>query len=202
MSLDALGEDAVGFDVTAALGPILQSAGGLATGIASTVKQAQEEKKLAADQEAKVKAAVAADLAAANALARAAVSAKDKKPTAAMDQKAADIALASQQEAASKLTPDGNEVRASAAKTAQALAITAAQAAPNDATKAALVDAWTNILNRANNAAIVSKADGGAVAASGGEESFLAKKVIGPVPVWGAGLGAIAAGVLAKKFLF
>lgn len=185
----------IGFDITSGLGPLLQSAGGLATGIADTVKQAQDEKKLASDQEAKVKAAVAADLGAAIALAKAAVSAKLKAPSATMDQKAADLALSAQQAAAAKLTGDGSEVRAAAAQTAQANAIAAAQAAPGDAYKAALVDAWTKIINSANNATIVSKApeSGGGAKGDGGGSWFSQKT--GPVPNWGiAGLAASAAG--------
>ncbi len=203
----------IGFDITQGLGPILQAAGGLATGIADTVKQAQDEKKLAADQAAKVKAATAADLGAAMSLAKAAVSAKvaegasatpAQKSAAIMDRKAADVAVAAQQAAAAKLTDDGSEVRAAAAQTAQNTAIAAAQAAPNDVYKAALVDAWTSIINKANNAAMVSNAPGAsgeATSGGSGGESFLTKKIVGPIPTWGVGLGAVAAGLLAKKFL-
>jgi hypothetical protein len=201
MSLDSLGATEIGIDIATAIGPMLEAAGGLTSGIINTVKQAQDEKKLAADQATKLKSALAADISAASALAKAAVSAQAKAPSAAMDQKAADLAVSAQQTAAGKLSADANEVRAAAAQTAQTQAIGQAQAAPKDAYKAALVDAWTTIVNKANNAAIVSKSPEGGAAAQSGGESFLTKKVIGPVPVWGAGLGVVGLGLLAKKFL-
>lgn len=202
--LDCLGATEIGLDAgggwTQGLGNILQAAGGLATGITSTVEQAQAEKKLKADQEAALRAAVAADSSAASAIAKASVSAKLKSASAAMDQKAAEVAVSAQQQAAAKLSGDASEVRAQVADKARAAAISAAQAAPNDAYKAALVDAWTSVINQSNNAAIVKKDQEASAPAQSGE-SFLTKKLIGPVPTWGVGVGAVAAGLLAKRFL-
>ena len=100
-------------------------------------------------------------------------------------------------------------MRADAANKQRTVAIAAAQAAPNDGYKSALVDAWTTIINKANNRAIVasdtsskSSSDAAKSGDSGGAPSWFSQKT-GPVPNWGlaAGGAAVAAG-LAKKFLF
>jgi len=201
--LDCLGANVeIGFDLTQGLGNILQAAGGLGTGIAETVKQAQDEKQLSADQASALKSVLAADKFAALAVARADASEKAKLPRAAMDRKAADLAISAQQTAAAnpKLSGDASAARAEAAQKEQQLAIAQAQEAPTDVYKAALVDAWGKVMNQSNNATIVKKSSEGSGASSSGDGggSFLTKK-IGPLPAYQYGLGAALAG-LAYKF--
>jgi hypothetical protein len=205
MSLDCLGANAeIGFDISQGLGTIFEAAGGLTTGITSMVKQDQDEKKLKADEASNLKTAQAKDIAAATALAKATVSAQLKAPSAAMDQKAAEVALTAQGQAAGKLSGDASEQRAAAAEKERATAISAAQAAPKDVYKSALVEAWTKVINAANNGTIVSKGAESAATPShsSGEGSWFSKKT-GPVPNWSlaAGGAAAVAALLGHKFL-
>lgn len=203
--LDCLGAKIeIGIGITDGIATFLPIAGGLTTGIAETVKQAQDEKKLSADQANALRAALEADKTAATAIATADFSEKAKLPRAALDRKAADMAVNAQQAAAAnpKLSADASAVRAEAAQKEQRQAMAQAQAAKTDterAQKTALVDAWTKVMNMANNAtATKQEASGGVVVPKGDGESILTKKV-GPLPVYGYGIGAALAG-LAYKF--
>lgn len=195
-----------GIGVAEGLATFLPIAGGLTTGIADTVEQAKKEKQLSADQASALKSMLEADKTAATAVATADFSEKQKLPRAALDRKAADLALNAQKAAAAnpKLSADASAARAEAAQKEQRQALALAQAATTDidrAQKTALVEAWTKVMNMANNATATKQDSAGGGAPKSDGESFLTKKVIGPVPVWGAGLGAIAAGLLAKKYL-
>lgn len=208
MSLDCLGANVeignteIGFDFGDGFGQILQAAGGLTTGITSMVKKDQDEKKLASDDEAKLKSAIAADLAAAAALAKADVSVQLKSASAAIDKAAADSAESAQDRAASKLSSDANDRRADAADQALARAVAAAQAAPKDGYKSALVKAMTTVANKAHSGAIVSSENKGSEVAKSDSGSWFSGKT-GPVPNKAiAGVGALGvAALVAKKVL-
>jgi len=221
MSLDCLGanteigSEELGFDM-GDVGSMFQAAGGLTTGIVSTVQKDQQEKKLAADEKAALDKAIAADVAAAAALARSDLAAQlvagagakvtaAQKSAADLAKAAADSACDAQDRAAAKLSPEANEKRADAADVAKANAITAASTAPNDASKVALSKAWVTVANKAHSGAIVSsgKKDGGElVKAEKGGDGWLAGK-IGPVPNKAiAGVGALGAAALIAKKVF
>lgn len=178
----------VGFDY----GSILQSAGGLASGIISSVEEDKAKEKLAADDEKKAQAAIAADLAASNAAARAETSAALKQPSAAVDASAAQTAAAAQDRAAADLSPSASEKRAAAADKALKDATASAQASPKDGYKAALVRAWTTTANKAHNVSIVSSEGGkGKKGDKSGGESWFTRRVVGPIPGYGVVVGGV-----------
>lgn len=206
--LDLLGaEDKKGFDY----GALAQAAGGIIQYGTAAADKDKAEKKSAAEEKASLETAVAADLTAATAAARAAVSQQLKSPSAAIDASAAATAIAAQDRAAAKLSSDAADKRADAAEKALADATKAAQAAPKDGYKAALVIAWTAIVNKAHNTSIVTS-DGGSGGGKrgkgddGGQKNWFVRPVLGPIP--GGGVLAIGAGVLAglafvvKKLFF
>lgn len=201
MSLDCLGaKTEIGFDFTEIVPGILQTAGGLTTGITSMVEKEQARQKAEADEKQAISAAVAADAAAAAAVAKAAVAAKLNSPSAQLDKTAAEIALSAVDRAGARLSPAGNEQRAQAANQARAAALAAAQAAPKDGYKAAVIDAWTQVINKAQAAAITA-ADRPQAPAVTSKPSWLTQKT-GPVPNWGlAGAAVGLAALVARKLL-
>lgn len=201
LALDFVGANVeIGFDWSEGLGSIFQAAGGLTQGITSIVEKEQAKQKAAVEEKAAIDASVKADLAAAVALQRAALSAALKSASAEMDKTAADIAVSAADRAGAKLSAGAQAARADAANQSRAMAISAAQASPKDASKKALVDAWTMLINKAQAGAIVASEKGPAEPPP--PQSFLTKPVVGPVPGWAvgaAGLGVLA--YLGKRFL-
>lgn len=189
MSLELLGVDeCVGLDA-GSFGSIFQAAGELAKGGISLYEQDKAEKKAAADSDAKLKAVIAADVAASVAAARADVSAQAKSASAQVDKAAAEAAARAQDRAGSALSPTNSAQRAEAAEKALAQATAKAQASPKDAYAVALMKAWTATVNKANNVQLT--ADQPARPAEGGGESWLTRKVVGPVPGWGVAAGGV-----------
>lgn len=207
--LELLGADEIGFD-PGDLGSIFEGLGEITKGGLAIHQKNEAEKKAAAAEKSSIDAATAADRNAAAAAAKAAVSQQLKKPSASIDQAAAAAASQASQRAAAKLSETGAEARTTAADAELNKAIANAQADPKDAYKAALVAAWTSIVNQTNNAQVtgpsntaLARRDSDGTGSSG--ESFLTRKVIGPVPGWGVvGIGAAlaaTAAVVAKKLL-
>lgn len=198
MSLDCLGVTEIGLDLTDTVSTVLQTAGGLTTGITSMVEKEQARKKAEAEEQQAIAAATDADRAAAVAISRAAMSAQLKSPGAAMDKMAAENAIAMADRAGAKLSAVGNDLRAQAAQQARANAIAAAQAAPRDASKAAMVTAWTQIINKASAGAIAASDKPAPIEEP---KSWLSQKT-GPVPNWGLTAGALGlVALVAKKLL-
>jgi hypothetical protein len=200
--LCCLGADEVGFDAESA-GTIFKAAGELAQGGLSMYEKSQADKKAKADAEAKAKASIAADANAASTAARAAVSAAAAKGVtsgytpAAADAAAAQVAAAAAARAGAGLPPEAQAARVAAAEKALGEATKQWQASPKDAYKAALVKAWEQTLQKAQNAQIVSNDAPAQLQPQpqGGGESWLTRKVVGPVPGWGVvAAGAVALG--------
>lgn len=201
LDLDYVGANVeIGFDWSEGLGTIFQAAGGLTQGVTSIVEKEQAKAKAATEEKAAIEASVRADLAAAVALQRATLSEALKGASAGIDRTAADLAVSAADRAGAKLSAGAQEARADAANRNRAAAISAAQASPKDASKKALVDAWTRLINKAQAGAIVASEKGPAEPPP--PKSFLTKPLIGPVPGWAVGAGGVGLlAYLAKRFL-
>jgi hypothetical protein len=200
MSLDLMGADDVGLDMSG-FGDIFKSTGELVKGGAELYQKNEAEKKASADDKKNLDIAIAADIAASKAVAQAAIpSATDA------DKQAAALASSAQDKAGAKLSADSQSKRADAANRQLSDAMAKWKASPNDALAGALVKAWQTTATKAQSGTITSKAGEGSKNGKGGGGSdggigaLLTKKVIGPVPVWGLGVGGIGAAFLAKKY--
>jgi hypothetical protein len=193
--LDTLGaEDVMGVDY----GAILQTAGAAGTGAFSIYEQDKKEKEAKANESKNVAAVIAADKAAASAMATAEVSAAAKGPSAAIDAQAAQMAITAQDRAAAPLGSDGHKKRAEAAEATLAAVMRVAQQKPTDRNQAALVRAWTSVVNKAN-AGVVTASTGTSGLDSYGGQSWFTRPVVGKIP--GAGVLAIGAGALGAGYL-
>lgn len=198
--LDTLGaEDVMGVDY----GGILQAAGGLATAGISAAEQKKAEDAAKANESKNVAAAIAADQAAATAMAAAELSAAAKGPSAAIDAQAAQMAITAQDRAAAALAGDGHKKRAEAAEATLAAVVKVAQSKPTDRNQAALVRAWTAVVNKAHAGAIMATPGASGFDAYGGQ-SWFTRPVMGSVPGYGvlliAGGALTAVGLVVKKF--
>lgn len=213
MSLDMMGAEEIGqFDY----GALLTTAGNVAEAGIKVHEAEEAAKKASAEEATAINAAISADATAASARATALTSAAIAqkavgKQKAAADAKAAasqlvaDSAAAAQDEASAALPAKLAPQRVAAARKALAAATAKLQSSPTDLYAQSLVKAWQQTLAKAQNAQITRGAsDVGALAAPK-EESFLSRKIVGPVRVWhaGAGVGVLGLGwVAVKKGLF
>ncbi len=199
MSLDCMGLDASSF------GDIFKSTGELVKGGVELYEKDQFAKKSSAEDAKSLDEAKAADITASKAIAAASL------PSAsAADKENAKFASGFQDKAGGKLSGDSQGKRADAADKQLGEAMAKWKASPKDDYASALVKAWQSTANKAHGGAIVAKGEegtgkgkrsAGSDGDSGGVMALLQKKVIGPVPVWGAGVGAIAAAFVGKKYL-
>jgi hypothetical protein len=196
--LDTLGAEDV-MAVGVEYGPLLQAAGGLASGAISIAEQKKAEDAAKANESKNVAAAIAADKAAATAMAAAEISAAGKTPSAAVDAQAAQMAITTQDRAAAALGADGHKKRVEAAEATLAAVVKVAQQKPTDKYQAALVRAWTAVVNKANAGAIMGPMMPGSGFDGYGGQSWFTRPVIGRIP--GAGVLAIGAGVLGAGYL-
>lgn len=200
MSLDCMGLDFSSF------GDIFKSTGELVKGGAELYEKEQAAKKSSADDKKSLDDAIAKDITASKAVAVAAMSA-----ATAADKESAKFALSLQDKAGEKLSGDSQSKRADAADKALGEAMAKWKASPKDEFAAALVKAWQATSTKAHGGAIVAKGDEsesksakrsrGDDDSGSGIMSLLRKKVVGPVPVWGVGLGGIAAIVIGRKYI-
>jgi hypothetical protein len=193
-------------------GAIIDTAANLAQGGVKFAQQTQAESAANADADRKLAAAVSADAAATAAMARAAMSAdlakSDPKQadTATADKMAADAALAAQAKAGAAVPPARAAERIAAAQksvdNAQAAygnALRSGNAAVKQATQYTLAAAQQTLAraqgggDEPTKAGKGDKANAGTPSSDG--ESFLSKKIVGPVKVWHAGAGGLALGV-------
>jgi hypothetical protein len=209
--LDCLGTDEIGFDLPGAFGTILQAGGGIAQGAIAAHETDVKQEELDSAEKAKLAKSIAADAAAATAIARAKVSAKLKSPSMAVDISAATTAGAAADRAGAALSSAATDKRAEAADKALDAATADAQKNPKDGYKAALVETWTAIANKAHNTSIVSADEskggkGGKSKKSTGGESWFTRPVLGPVPGYGVlagGAGVLGAlGYAVKRIFF
>lgn len=186
-------------------GGLIQTAGNAAQFGVTAYQKSEADKKAASDQASALKRAIEADANASVAVARARASEQGKTPTAAVDQMAAQTAVAAQDRAGVGLNSESSRKRAEAAERALAEAIKNAQAAPKDIYKAALVAAWTQTVNKAQNTTIVTQPSPTGLPPAA-PESWFTRPVLGPIPGYGVLLGsaglATGVGLLVKKFFF
>lgn len=174
---------------------LFQTAGGLMQGAANAEQQDEASDKKKADQEKILNAAIAADVAAANAFTNSIVSTQFHTKTASSDAQAATTASAAQDSAGNGLEDAGVQKRIDAANVQLANAQKNATAKPKDAYTVAVAKAWTNVLAKLQGGGDKSKDKGG------DSESWLTRRVIGPLPGYAVlvGLGVVA--LVARKIL-
>ena len=194
-SLDYMGLDLSSF------GDIFKSGGELIKGGAELYEKEQTAKKSSADDKKNLDDAIAADITASKAVASASLSS-----ATAADKENAKYATALQDKAGAKLSGDSQGKRADAAEKVLGEAMAKWRANPKDEYASALVKAWQATTNKGHGGAIVTKDEERGKKAdheekSGGIMALLQKKVVGPVPVWGLGIGGVAAAVIGKKYL-
>lgn len=198
---DCFGCEEVGFDY----GSLLQAAGGLASGAASSLEEKQTTEKSQKDEQGKLNAAIQADLNASNAVAQADVSAQLKSASAKNDAAIAAQAAAAQDAAGAGLSPDSVSKRLDAANKSLAFAQKQAKAASKDGYKAAIVKAWTATVNKLQNAPSGSS-DAGKSDKEKSQEGWLTRRVLGPIPGYGIlvlGVGFLGGiGIAVKKIFF
>lgn len=190
--LDCLGCDDVGFIDT-----IFQTAGGLMQGIAGAVEQDEAQEAAQQKQTQQVTAAIQADADATLTAARATMSSQLHLKTAAADEKERAKKEAQQNAAGAGLDDNGIKQRVAAASKALADAKKNATAKPKDFYPPILVKAWVNTLSK-----IQGQGEDGS--AKGSQESWLTRRVAGPLSgstiLVGAGiLGILGFLVLKKK---
>jgi hypothetical protein len=183
VSLDLLGCDEIGFDY----GSLLSAAAGLAEGGITMYKQSESEAKTSADATKAAGKATQADLDAASAIAKADVSAQLHSKSAASDKTAATAALAL------VVSTPPSQQRIDDAKKMQAKAQTDSKASPADGYKKAYASAWGAVIDAITGG---GPAGGGDKKSKdkGDKESWLTRRVIGPIPGYGVLVGG--AGIL------
>jgi hypothetical protein len=172
--LDQLGAE-VGFD----WGGLLQTGGGALTAWAEKTEADKVAEKSKIIEQQSADAAAQADLAAASAIARADVSSQLKSKSAAQDMKAAQAAVAAQD----KFDVSDDRVKVAEKQLADAQA--RAKTNPKDGYVMALVKAWS---------LVVDKLHGGSKDAAADSESWLTRRVLGPLPGYGVlvlGIGLV-----------
>lgn len=184
---------------------LLTAGGGLLQSGVDVYEQQDKEKKASAAEQKRLADAIAADAAASAAVARAAVSSASKAPSASIDATAAMQAIAKQDKAGAGLSSDSQEKRATAAEKQLDQVTGQAQAKPTDPYLQALVKAWTQTVNKAHAGAI-SGDDGTSPKkdkSGGSGESWLTRKVVGPIPGYGVVVGGVglagAVGIVLTK---
>lgn len=212
MSLNLLGADEVGD--FGGYGDLITSAinagVGLGKGIASTVEQKKAAEAAAAEEQSAISKATAADAASASAEATAKVS-----PTAVNKNAAAAAAAAAGRAGAALKSQAAHAKRAEAAEKAHAAAVAAAQSEKDKSKipyREALVEAWTAVVTKAQSGAVTAPTAQEAALAPPAPpppaESWLTRKVAGPVPGWGVAVGAsglafvLADKLFLKRFIF
>lgn len=198
--LDYFGcEEVVGFD----FGSLFQATGGLMQGVADQYASDTAKDQATSDENKKLYAAQQADITATNKAAQAAVSAQLKSASARKDATDAATAAAVAEQAGAGLSDASVQLRVSAANALMTTAKKNAAAKPSDGYLAAVAKAWTATVQKLQNS------DGGGKGKKDKDssgESWLTRRVIGPIPGYGVlvgGAGLLGGlGIVVKKIFF
>jgi hypothetical protein len=184
---DCLGVSYIGDDL---LSTILKTGAAVAEGQIEAHEQGQADAKTASEEHAHFEAAKSADAQAATAIAHAIVSGALNASTADSDRTFAEKMFTDAHTARSALAPDSEKMRDAAAKSQLARAVANAASSHGDGYKKALADAWQKVVS--SNTAFDAK-----TSSTKSSESWLTRRVLGPVPGYGVlvGGGGILAGI-------
>ena len=204
-----------GFNWASIIPGIFSAAGQGTAMIVQSEQEKKRQKKEAADQASALAAALAADTRAKNALATSLLSAEAGASGKVYDEMAAKSALDEADEKAKVLSPESQKRRAEAAKSARDRAIAERRAVEGNKdagvvkVKEAYVRAAQQVYAKTQNALIAQAAQlpGGVAemqAVPAKPESWLTKKVLGPVPGWvvlagSAVVATVAIAALARR---